>query len=64
MVSRKLGNSVAKNTKWIKVGRGPDKNAQYKPWITVTNLPFDGRGHRVFGHKSRRTHQLLSDLEL
>lgn len=64
MASRKLGNSDAKNKKWIKEGRGSGQNADYKPWITVRDLPSDGRVHRVFGHKSQRTHHLLSDLEL
>jgi hypothetical protein len=64
MASRKLGNSDAKNNKWIKEGRGSGQNSEYKPWITVRDLPSDGRVHRVFGHKSQRTHHLLSDLEL
>lgn len=64
MASKKYGNSDAKNNKWIKEGRGSGQNSEYKPWITVRDLPSDGRVHRVFGHKSQRTHHLLSDLEL
>ncbi|WP_199610011.1 TnsA endonuclease C-terminal domain-containing protein [Flocculibacter collagenilyticus] len=64
MASRKLGNSEAKNNKWIKEGRGSGQHSEYKPWITVRDLPSDGRVHRVFGHKSQRTHHLLSDIEL
>lgn len=64
MASRKLGNSDAKNRKWIKECRGSGQNAEYKPWITVRDLPSDGRVHRIFGHKSQRTHHLLSDVEL
>jgi hypothetical protein len=64
MASRKYGNSDAKNKKWIKEGRGSGQNQDYKPWITVRDLPSDGRVHRIFGHKSQRTHHLLSDLEL
>lgn len=30
----------------------------------MRDVPSDGRSHRVFGHKSQRTHHLLSDLEL
>ena len=48
MASRKLGNSEAKNNKWIKEGRGSGQHAEYKPWITVRDLPSDGRVHRVF----------------
>ena len=50
--------------KWIKEGRGNGEYADYKPWLTVRDLPSLGRVHRVFGHKSRRTQHLLSDLEL
>ena len=50
MASIKFGNSNAKNNKWIKEGRGAGQNQNYKPWITVRDLPSDGRVHRVFGH--------------
>lgn len=50
--------------KWIKEGRGSGENADYKPWLTVRDLPSKGRVHRIFGHKSQRIHHLLSDLEL
>lgn len=63
-MARTVGNSKAKNAKWIKEGRGSGQHSDYKPWITVRDLPSDGRVHRVFGHKAKRTHHLLSDLEL
>ncbi|MDV2963868.1 TnsA endonuclease C-terminal domain-containing protein [Shewanella algae] len=50
--------------KWIKEGRGSGEHADYKPWLTIRDLPSLGRVHRVFGLKSKRTHHLLSDLEL
>ena len=50
--------------KWIKEGRGQGELSTYKPWITVRDIASRGRSHRVFGHKTRRTHHLLSDLEL
>jgi len=56
--------SEATCEKWIKEGRGKGRGHEYKPWITVRGLPSLGRSHRVFGHKSQRTHHLLSDLEL
>jgi hypothetical protein len=31
MASRKLGNSDAKNNKWIQEGRGSGQNSEYKP---------------------------------
>ena len=64
MARKKYSNSAAKNERWIKEGRGAGRNQEYKPWVTVRDLPSEGRSHRVFGHKSQRTHHLFSDLEL
>ena len=64
MARKKYGNTAAKNAKWIKEGRGLGRGCDYKPWLTVRDVPSDGRVHRIFGHKSQRTHHLLSDLEL
>lgn len=64
MASSKKEFTEAKFAKWIKEGRGSGEHADYKPWLTVRDLPSLGRVHRVFGHKSKRTHHLLSDLEL
>ena len=64
MARKKYGNSEVKNQKWIKEGRGSGRNHEYKPWLTVRDLPSDGHSHRVFGHKSKRAHHLFSDLEL
>ncbi|WP_417439881.1 TnsA endonuclease C-terminal domain-containing protein [Idiomarina abyssalis] len=64
MAAKKNLISEAAFLKWIKEGRGSGQNEEYRPWLTVRDLPSLGRVHRVFGHKSRRTHHLLSDLEL
>ena len=50
--------------RWIKEGRGSGRLADYTPWITVRDVPSEGRSHRVFGHKCQRTHHMLSDIEL
>ncbi|WP_024597002.1 MULTISPECIES: heteromeric transposase endonuclease subunit TnsA [unclassified Pseudoalteromonas] len=63
-MSRKIGHTEAQYSKWIKEGRGLGEYQDYKPWLTVYDVPSDGRVHRVFGYKSKRTHHLLSDLEL
>ena len=43
----------------------PIKKPQpYQPFTKVHEISSFGRSHRVFGHKSGRTHHLLSDLEL
>lgn len=64
MVSKQDGFSEAQFTKRINEGRGKGQHADYQPWLTVRDLPSQGRVHRVFGYKSKRTHHLLSDLEL
>lgn len=64
MGSKQYWNSEAKNKRWIKEGRGQGAGPDYKPWLTVRDVPSKGRSHRVFGHLTQRTHHLLSDLEL
>ncbi len=64
VASRKKGFSKTQQEKWIKEGRGSGEYAEYKPWLTVRDLPSLGRAQRIYGQKSKRTHQLLSDLEL
>ena len=45
-------------------GIRPVRNDANKPWLTVRDIPSEGRSHRIFGHKSQRTHHFLSDFEL
>ncbi|EJP6472084.1 heteromeric transposase endonuclease subunit TnsA [Clostridium botulinum] len=47
----------------LKEGRGNGRFQEYKPWIKVHEVPSEGRVHRVYGWKTKRIHQLLSDLE-
>jgi len=60
----KYSNDLIKNEKWIQEGRGKGRLNEYKPWLTVRDVPSMGRSSRVFGKKSQRIHHLLSDLEL
>ncbi|MFM4928470.1 TnsA endonuclease N-terminal domain-containing protein [Aeromonas veronii] len=64
MAGKKYVNNELQNQKWLREGRGSGHGSDYKPWLTVRDLSSQGRSHRVFGHKSQRTHHLLSDLEL
>ncbi|MBL4571500.1 MAG: heteromeric transposase endonuclease subunit TnsA [Gammaproteobacteria bacterium] len=64
MGKKNYWNSEVKNTRWIKEGRGLGAGKDYKPWLTVRDVPSDGRSHRIFGHLTQRTHHLLSDIEL
>lgn len=64
MAKKQYWNSETKNARWIKDGRGHGLGKEYKPWLTVRDVPSEGRSHRIFGHITHRTHHLLSDLEL
>lgn len=48
----------------IKEGFGTGRGKDYKPYIRVHEFGSTGRSHRIFGWKTGRLHQLLSDLEL
>lgn len=61
MTDYKLDN---RTRKWIKEERGKGSGRDYHPWLTVRDLPSQGRSHRVMGHLTQRTHHLLSDMEL
>lgn len=63
-MSKRYSPSDEKFERWLKEGRGAGSHGNYKPWLTVWDLPSQGRSHRVYGHKVRRTHHLFSDLEL
>ncbi|WP_018123630.1 heteromeric transposase endonuclease subunit TnsA [Desulfovibrio oxyclinae] len=64
MARKNYSPSEATFQRWLKEGRGAGRGAAYKPWLTVRDIPSQGRSHRIFGHKSQRTHHLFSDLEL
>ena len=48
----------------VNEGRGSGHGSEYRPWLTVSRSPLSGSSSPHFGHKSKRTHHLLSDLEL
>ena len=41
-----------------------NSSKDYQPFVKVSDISSLGRSHRVFGHKTKRTHHLLSGLEL
>lgn len=61
---KRYSHSEVTFQRWLKDGRGSGRQSEYKPWLTVRDLPSQGRSHRVFGHKALRIHHLFSDLEL
>ena len=44
-------------------GFGEGAGARYMPWLSVQDVPSQGRSHRIQGLKVDRVHHLLSDLE-
>ncbi|MET3698387.1 TnsA endonuclease-like protein [Bacillus oleivorans] len=53
-----------KIARFYKEGRGSGELSNYLPWLTIQDVPSKGRSHRPKGWKTKRKHQLLSDLEL
>ena len=50
LVSKRNTNwNEDKLNRWIKEGRGQGEGKDYKPWITVTDFPSQGRCARVKG---------------
>ncbi|WP_186431371.1 TnsA endonuclease N-terminal domain-containing protein [Clostridium sp. BSD9I1] len=47
----------------IKEGRGKGEGKEYKPWITVRDIPSKGISSEILGWKTNRIHHLLSKLE-
>ncbi|WP_176060979.1 TnsA endonuclease N-terminal domain-containing protein [Paraburkholderia sp. BCC1876] len=63
MAKRRYVIDSAKIARFIKEGRGQGSGATYKPWLTIQDVPSDGRAHRAYGWKTKRVHHLLSDIE-
>lgn len=63
MSKRNTNWNEDKLNRWIKEGRGQGEGKDYKPWITVTDFPSQGRCARVKGIKTGRIHHFLSDIQ-
>ncbi|SDK26725.1 TnsA endonuclease N-terminal domain-containing protein [Sediminibacillus albus] len=63
MAKRQTGWTETKINRYLKEGRGQGELNNYKPWLTIQDVPSTGRVHRVMGWKTSRPHHLLSDLE-
>lgn len=49
--------------RWRAEGRGTGEGPDYKPWLTVHDVPSAGLRTRAWSAKTSRTHHLLSRLE-
>lgn len=63
MARNRNSSEEKKNARFVKEGRGIGRGVDYKPWLTVRDVPSDGRANRVPGWKTGRVHQFLSDIE-
>lgn len=44
-------------------GRGQGSGPDYRPWVQVADVSSKGVSRRVWSHKTRRVHELLSNVE-
>lgn len=63
MGRRRYSWDEAKIQRYIKEGRGKGRGSEYKPWLTIQDVPSQGRVTRAPGWKTDRIHHLLSDHE-
>jgi hypothetical protein len=63
IAKRKRGFTQEKYEKWLKEGRGSGIMSEYKPWLTIQDVPSKGRSTRLKGIKTGRQHEFLSDME-
>ena len=60
MSKRQRGFTRKKYEKWLKEGRGQGYDKEYKPWLTIQDVPSNGEATRIHGIKIDRQHDLLS----
>lgn len=61
MSKRRRRTTAATIERWIKEGRGKGHFAEYKPWLTIHDVPSHGVVTRIRGWKSGRLHHYLSE---
>lgn len=61
MAKRRQPTTAATIARRIKEGRGKGHFAEYKPWLTIHDVPSHGVVTRVLGWKSGRLHHYLSE---
>ncbi|MEH7885631.1 TnsA endonuclease N-terminal domain-containing protein [Bacillus sp. JJ1609] len=64
MPKRKRGMTEKKYHKWIREGRGQGEGKEYRPWLTIHDVPSNGVVSREKSWTVGRIHHLLSRLEL
>ncbi|SEO90508.1 TnsA endonuclease C terminal [Amphibacillus marinus] len=63
MAKRNYGWTEEKIDKYYRDGRGAGELSNYKPWLTVHDVPSKGNSTRIKGWKTGRIHQFFSNIE-
>lgn len=63
MAKRSLEWTQNKYERFLKEGRGQGVGKEYKPWLTIQDIPSRGRVSRIYGIKTQRIHHFFSDIE-
>lgn len=63
MAKRSLDWNDNKLNRFLKEGRGKGEGSEYKPWLTIQDMPSIGRVSRIYLHKTQRIHHFFSDNE-
>ncbi|MFV2048491.1 TnsA endonuclease N-terminal domain-containing protein [Metabacillus sp. YM-086] len=63
MAKRRTGWTEEKIERYIKEGRGQGSGLDYKPWLTIQDVPSEGLATREKGWKTNRIHHFMSNLE-
>ncbi len=63
MARRRYTIDARRAAEFVKDGRGKGHDSAYKPWLTIQDVPSQGRCHRPLGMSTGRIHHLLSDNE-
>lgn len=62
MTKRNLDWTIEKYNRFIKEGRGKGEGSEYKPWLTIQDMPSRGRVTRIY--EAGRIYQFFTDNEL
>lgn len=63
MPKRSMEWNQAKYDRFLKEKRGEGEGDKYLPWMTIQDMPSQGRVSRVYGYKTKRIHHFFSDME-
>ncbi|GAV10819.1 TnsA endonuclease [Paenibacillus sp. NAIST15-1] len=61
MAKRKREITQAKIERFLKEGTGQGNGKDYLPWLSVQDVPSQGRATRGIGWTTGRRHELFSD---